>query len=299
MADEWAETGGRLVKVLVMDDEEWNSTFELETRQAKPRLDGVLQLEFSPEFDPRRLQGKAINVFDWVEGAQPSKAFASIQHPSRIQLDLTRIYSDGEILVTSVLDKPERPGDFNGDAILDSADINSLSSRIYVASTDKYFDLDNDDQITDSDLTVLVEELIGTHYGDADLDGRVQFDDFLVLSEHYGQPGSWNDGDFDTDGLVDFIDHSPRDQFAANTPLAIAHSGSSNPFNLVGRLRATGHGLANFGQHVGHRFMYAGHDGIGRYRGRKATLHVRVGLDQAATDGVDDSGRDLRGPGRV
>lgn len=42
--------------------------------------------------------------------------------------------------------------------------------------------------------------------GDINLDGRVAFDDFLILSNHYGKPGSWADGDLDGSGLVDFAD---------------------------------------------------------------------------------------------
>ena len=42
--------------------------------------------------------------------------------------------------------------------------------------------------------------------GDADLDGQVQFTDFLLLSSNFGMPGEWGDGDFDDDGEVAFGD---------------------------------------------------------------------------------------------
>ncbi len=42
--------------------------------------------------------------------------------------------------------------------------------------------------------------------GDADGSGDVQFDDFVLLSENFGQPGTWTEGDFDGDGLVQFGD---------------------------------------------------------------------------------------------
>ena len=47
--------------------------------------------------------------------------------------------------------------------------------------------------------------------GDANLDGVVDFPDFLALSEHFGQgsssdPRGWSQGDFDGNGEVDFPD---------------------------------------------------------------------------------------------
>ena len=42
--------------------------------------------------------------------------------------------------------------------------------------------------------------------GDANLDNEVNFADFLILSENFGQAGAWREGDFDGDGTVDFPD---------------------------------------------------------------------------------------------
>ncbi len=43
--------------------------------------------------------------------------------------------------------------------------------------------------------------------GDATLDGTVNFDDLLVLAQHYGQSGvNWRSGDFNVDFVVDFAD---------------------------------------------------------------------------------------------
>ena len=43
--------------------------------------------------------------------------------------------------------------------------------------------------------------------GDATLDGRVLFEDFLVLSANFGKRDAvWQDGDFNADGTVDFAD---------------------------------------------------------------------------------------------
>ena len=42
--------------------------------------------------------------------------------------------------------------------------------------------------------------------GDSNLDGEVNFLDFLVLAEHFGQAGGWAEGDFNGDGELDFLD---------------------------------------------------------------------------------------------
>ena len=44
--------------------------------------------------------------------------------------------------------------------------------------------------------------------GDANLDGKVDFADLLILSQHQGKAASagWDQGDFNYDGKVDFAD---------------------------------------------------------------------------------------------
>jgi hypothetical protein len=45
-----------------------------------------------------------------------------------------------------------------------------------------------------------------THFGDSNLDGSVDFGDFLALSENFGQAAGWAGGDFDGSGTTDFDD---------------------------------------------------------------------------------------------
>jgi len=46
----------------------------------------------------------------------------------------------------------------------------------------------------------------GPEPGDLNGDGRVSFADFLILSNHFGEPGSLGDGDVNGNGFVDFPD---------------------------------------------------------------------------------------------
>jgi hypothetical protein len=43
--------------------------------------------------------------------------------------------------------------------------------------------------------------------GDANGDGNVNFNDYLILQNNYNQPGGWLQGDFNSSGVVDFNDY--------------------------------------------------------------------------------------------
>jgi hypothetical protein len=47
-----------------------------------------------------------------------------------------------------------------------------------------------------------------TRLGDANLDGSVNFNDFSIVQNHFGQAGGWSSGDFNYDGTVNFNDFS-------------------------------------------------------------------------------------------
>lgn len=101
---------------------------------------------------------------------------------------------------------PEFPeGDINRDGVVDADDIDLLFDRI--GSDDTVADLNGDGQVALSDVDYLVEDILGTTRGDTNLDGTVDFQDFLLLSQGFGQSdASWSSGDFDGNGLVEFAD---------------------------------------------------------------------------------------------
>ena len=98
-------------------------------------------------------------------------------------------------------------GDSNSDGILNSADIDFLYMAIAAGSDNPAFDLNTDGTLTDDDVRFLVEEILKTKPGDANLDGKVNLSDFLNLSNNVGaRDASWSQGDFDGDGEVAFAD---------------------------------------------------------------------------------------------
>lgn len=104
---------------------------------------------------------------------------------------------------------PGAPGDFNLDSNFNVADINILCDKLQNGSAYAHlYDLTNDNAVTFADMTYEVETILGTHFGDTDVDGDVDLSDLGNLATNYGMSSgaSWGLGDFDCDGDVDLND---------------------------------------------------------------------------------------------
>jgi hypothetical protein len=104
------------------------------------------------------------------------------------------------------------PGDLNGDGSVTAADIDLFCQGL--AAQDDRFDLNADDRVDRIDYRYLVEDMLQTTFGDANLDGVFnsgdlvqvfvagQYEDGLPQNSGWGQ-GDWNcDGDFTSSDLV-------------------------------------------------------------------------------------------------
>ncbi len=60
--------------------------------------------------------------------------------------------------------------------------------------------------VNQADVDYLVQVILGTDYGDANLDGAVDATDKAIVEANLGQPGGWADGNFDGDETVDADD---------------------------------------------------------------------------------------------
>jgi hypothetical protein len=94
---------------------------------------------------------------------------------------------------------------------------------------DGLFDLNFDDQVintkdtTASDADLWVRTLKQTEYGDANLDGAVEFTDLLIVASDYGETtGTWAQGDFNGDDVTDFFDLLPVAQNYGTFPPTVA-----------------------------------------------------------------------------
>ena len=108
--------------------------------------------------------------------------------------------------------------DFDQDGNCDIEDLDqmlgtgSLVEGVAVDSSgNEVYDLNGDSTIDDGDLNLWLAaatEIGDTTLlpGDANLDGAVNFADFLSLSANFGSDAGWAGGDFDGDGIVAFAD---------------------------------------------------------------------------------------------
>ncbi|MCP4195070.1 MAG: hypothetical protein GY768_31100, partial [Planctomycetaceae bacterium] len=103
-------------------------------------------------------------------------------------------------------------GDLNGDGRLSADDIDALCPLLQ--ANDTTADLNGDGATNDADLTFLVRNLLGSDFGDANLDGRFnssdlvaifsagEYEDAVVGNSGWAE-GDWNcDGDFTSTDLI-------------------------------------------------------------------------------------------------
>ena len=99
------------------------------------------------------------------------------------------------------------PGDVNGDGTVNAADIDLVFAAVRGQSTDSAFDLNGDSAIDGADPLHLITEILQTVPGDANLDRRIDVQDFLALSRNFNQQDAgWERGDFNGDGTVGIND---------------------------------------------------------------------------------------------
>jgi len=98
-------------------------------------------------------------------------------------------------------------GDVNDDLVANQDDIDAIFAAVRDGSDNDRFDLNGDDAVTGEDAVYLIETVFETRPGDLDLNGRVEFADFLRLGVNFGNDdASWAEGDLDGDTTVDFED---------------------------------------------------------------------------------------------
>ena len=116
---------------------------------------------------------------------------------------------------------PAQPCDINGDGVCDGDDLarRSLFRRDLVEGSERagdilQYDISGDGVVNSDDLSSWLSHAgvangFDSPYlaGDTNLDGKVDFPDFLALSAGFGGSGrDWSDGNFNGDGEVNFPD---------------------------------------------------------------------------------------------
>lgn len=98
-------------------------------------------------------------------------------------------------------------GDLNNNIVVEQQDIDLLRSAVVNRSSIFRNDMNLDRQVNSDDMDYLVHAILGTEFGDANLDGKVDAIDLSILATHYGtSEASWAKGDFNGDRMVNVID---------------------------------------------------------------------------------------------
>ena len=157
------------------------------------------------------IDGEPTEIYYTTDGSDPRLSQgvvnpAAFRFDAGFQLDETteirarsRNGDQWGVLTVANFEVQEMPsGDLNDDGQLSAGDIDFLIAAIRENSVDPRFDLNNDSATDENDLNYIVESVFNTRIGDTDLDGDVDFADFLVLSMNFGQADTgWAGGNFD------------------------------------------------------------------------------------------------------
>ncbi len=110
-------------------------------------------------------------------------------------------------------------------------DIDLLFAGVNSGNHDLAYDLTADSLVTTADVDELVLNILGTQYGDANLDGRVSFADFTTLAQYCQQAGGWGYGDFSGNGEVDLLDLHRLEQHFGFGGISSSRKIGTTPWN--------------------------------------------------------------------
>jgi hypothetical protein len=114
-------------------------------------------------------------------------------------------------------------GDFDANGLVDDRDIDLLLVQIGLANHPVAYDLTGDMSVDGADATYLVETILATNFGDANLDGLVNATDTAILTANFGWTGgaAWHRGNFNGDAAIDLIDLAIlQSQLGSGVPVA-------------------------------------------------------------------------------
>lgn len=126
----------------------------------------------------------------------PTGQFGSYETVGSMTLDIKSI----------IIGNPALFGDFDLDDDVDADDIDLLSTALLASSSDLTYDLDLKGTVDSKDKDAMIEGVLCSYYGDANLDKQVNIGDLTLLAGNFGQNAGWASGDFSGDGLVNIGD---------------------------------------------------------------------------------------------
>jgi hypothetical protein len=103
-------------------------------------------------------------------------------------------------------------GDFDGNGVLDAADLDVLTAQVLAGSDVSRFDLNSDQRVTDADRRVWIRDVRQTYVGDANLDGVFTSGDIVAVfaageyEDELTGNSTWATGDWNGDREFDTAD---------------------------------------------------------------------------------------------
>jgi hypothetical protein len=102
------------------------------------------------------------------------------------------------------------PGDFNGDGLLTTVDIDDLTGQSAAGTHPVAYDLNTDALVNEGDVNVWVKDLFNSWIGDADLNGEFNSSDLVTVlasgTYEADVAAVWSTGDFNGDGRANSSD---------------------------------------------------------------------------------------------
>ncbi|QDU71526.1 dockerin type I domain-containing protein [Mucisphaera calidilacus] len=150
------------------------------------------------DLDGNAGNGVSDSDFSWGVGGSAYIAF----------LGNTQTHLFDNLLIEALASDPGLPGDFNNDGVVDALDIDLLTGAVRDSSSEPQYDLDENGTVDAADLDAMITDVIGTLFGDANLDQTVDLLDLSALASNFEGTAGWAGGNFNTDTSVDLLDLS-------------------------------------------------------------------------------------------
>ena len=144
------------------------------------------------------------------------------------------------------VDDDSLQGDFNGDSLVDDADIDLLCAEIRAGGLDDSFDLNNDGSVNQADVDFMVVTILDSLFGDSDLNGVFDSSDFVQVftrgqyEDDVDSNSGWADGDWNCDGdftSSDLVVAFQRGGYTGAVPRAASVADSSLGAAILGEER--------------------------------------------------------------
>ena len=120
------------------------------------------------------------------------------------------IFSEGETTINAISLMYCRPGDFNGDGLVDVTDLDALSKASKDGSEDWQYDINIDGEVNNNDVLAWIKWSKGTCIGDVNLDGVFDSSDLVQLFQvgiyENDDEATWTTGDWNGDCVFDSSD---------------------------------------------------------------------------------------------